>query len=195
VADPDGITDLWLNLKYRLVRGEPGNLAIVAGLKLPTGTDDETLDNGEKLEPSSQPGTGAFDVRAGLAYTRYLNSALTLDASAVYTLRTEHDDFQVGDRFDAGVALAWRLIADEHAYPQYQVFGEALVTWLEEDEHDGESNANSGGTVLYLSPGARVRFSRNVALTVAPAFPVLQDLGGEQVEAEYRIIAALTFTF
>jgi hypothetical protein len=195
VADPDGLTDLWFNLKYRIVKGEPGSLAVIAGVKLPTGRDDVELDNGERLEPSSQPGTGSWDVRAGLAYSRFLTEALTIDASALYTIRTEHDNFDVGDRFDAGVALAYRLTADEHAFPTFQVFGEALVTWLDKDEHDGETNANSGGTLLFLSPGLRVRFNPSIAFTIAPAFPVAQDLNGEQVEAEFRLTAGLSFTF
>jgi hypothetical protein len=196
IADPEGLTDLWLNAKYRVMRGRPGNLSLVAGIKLPTGKDDEELDNGERLEPSSQPGTGAVDYQAGIAYSRFITSRVTVDASSVYTLRTEDDDhFEVGDRFDAGVAVAYRLTESIQSFPNFGLFGETTLVWLESDEEDGEENPNSGGWTVYLTPGVRVRFNDNVALTVAPSIPVYQDLNGEQVEADFKLAAGLAFTF
>src|SRR5262249_41036153 len=60
-ADPAGVTDLLVSGKYRFLQGEPGNLAVVGGVKFPTGKDDVRLSSGEKISPSDQPGTGAFD--------------------------------------------------------------------------------------------------------------------------------------
>lgn len=194
-ADPHGITDLWLQSKYRFVHNELGSLAVLAGFKLPTGNDDQRLSNGEKLEPSSQPGTGAFDGQAGLAWSRYLTPNLTADTSAVYTLRGEHAGFTVGDRFDAGFALAYRLTDSITAFPNWSLFGEANVVWLGEDDDHGTKNANSGGTTLYLTPGVRVRFNPSAALTLAPSFPVAQSLHGEQVETRFKVAATLSFGF
>lgn len=194
-ADPAGMTDLWINAKYRVLRGEPGNLALLAGVKLPTGKDDEQLDDGEELEPSSQPGSGSVDWQGGVAWSRFLTSNVTIDASALYTLRTPHERFAVGDRMDAGVAVAWRLTDSIQQFPQVSVFAEANVVWLGKDEDDGAKNGNSGGTTLYLTPGARVRFSPAVSLTIAPSFPVVQDLNGEQVETRYKVAATLDFSF
>src|SRR4051812_41410429 len=36
-ANPNGLTDLTLALKYRFIKGWPGNVAVVVGIKLPTG--------------------------------------------------------------------------------------------------------------------------------------------------------------
>jgi hypothetical protein len=194
-ADPEGLTDLWLNAKYRVMRGRPGNLSLLAGIKLPTGKDDEELDNGERLEASSQPGTGAVDYQFGVAYSRFLTSRVTVDASGIYTLRTEEDDFEVGDRFDAGVGVAYRLTQSIQSFPNVSLFGEATLVWLESDEEDGEENSNSGGWTIYVTPGVRVRFNENVALTVAPSIPVYQDLNGDQVETDLKLAAALAFTY
>lgn len=194
-ADPHGITDLWLQGKYRFVHNEFGSLAVLAGFKLPTGNDDQRLSSGEKLEPSSQPGTGAFDGQAGLAWSRYLTPNLTADTSAVYTLRGEHAGFTVGDRFDAGFALAYRLTDAITAFPNWSLFGEANVVWLGKDDDHGTKNENSGGTTLYLTPGVRVRFNPTAALTLAPSFPVAQSLHGEQVETRFKVAATLSFGF
>lgn len=194
-TDPDGLTDLYLALKYRVLRGQPGNLAIIGGVKLPTGKDDVRLDNGEILEPSSQPGSGAFDYQFGLAYSRFLTPRVTVDASALYTLRTEHDDFKVGDRFDAGVAVNYRLTESIQSFPQVSVFGEALYVHLAKDEESGERETNSGGDAVYLSPGLRVRFNEAISLTVAPAFPVVQELNGEQIEVRWKAAVTLSVAF
>jgi len=193
-ADPSGLIDTWFDVKYRLQKGPRGHLAWLTGIKLPTGKDDETLDNGEELEPSSQPGSGSIDYRAGLAWSRFLDARTTLDASGVYTIRTAHDGFAVGDRADLGLALAWRLGEDARAARTWTVFGELSGTWLEEDVERGEENDSSGGTTLWLTAGARLRFGSTASLSLAPSLPVLQELNGEQVEADARLALTLACT-
>jgi hypothetical protein len=178
-----------------VLQGQPGNLAVIGGVIAPTGRDDVELSNGELLEPSSQPGTGAWAYQVGLAYSRFLTSRITTDASAIYTIRTSHDGFEVGDRLDLGVAFAYRLTESIRTFPNYSVFTEANAVWLGKDESAGEKNENSGGWTVYLTPGARVRFSENVALTVAPSFPILQELNGEQIESRFKVAVTLSFSF
>jgi hypothetical protein len=194
-GDPRGITDLWLQSKLQLTKGAPGNLALLAALKLPTGNDSQHLDDGTRIEPSSQPGTGAVDGQAGLAWSRFLTSRLTLDASALYTLRGEAHRFEVGDRLDAGVALAWRLTEAIDDFPNWSVSAEALLVWLERDREDGVRNDSSGGTTLFLSPGVRARMSRRAALTFAQAFPVVQNLNGDQPKVRFKATLGLSYAF
>lgn len=138
-----------LTAKYRVLKGPRGHLAILGGVKLPTGKDDAELTHGDLAEPSSQPGSGAVDYQAGLAYSRFLTDRVTLDASGVYTLRTEDDDdFKVGDRVDLGAAVSYRLTDSVRDFPQLSAFGELLVVWLDKDDNDGEREANSGGTAV-----------------------------------------------
>jgi hypothetical protein len=192
-ADPHGITDLLVSGKYRFLRGPEGNLSAIAGVSFPTGKDNVRLDNGELLEPSSQPGTGAFAFPFGLAYSRFITSQLTMDASVLYTARLEHDDFKVGDRFDAGLAAAYRLTESIRSFPQYSVFTELNLVWLGEDEDEEGHNPNSGGTTIYVSPGARVRFNEALGLTLAVGVPIVQSLNGDQVES--RLKAAIMFSW
>lgn len=194
-ADPEGQTDLTLQLKYRILQGKPGNLSIIGGLIVPTGKDNVHLASGEMLEPSSQPGTGAFAFQCGLAYSRFLTSHMTIDASAIYTLRIGHNNFEVGDRLDLGVALAYRLTDSIKQFPNYSLFGELNGVWLGKDDGAEGANSNSGGWTVYLTPGARVRFNEAVSLTVAPSFPIYQDLNGEQIEARFKLAATLSFAF
>ncbi len=193
-VDPRGLTDLWLQGKLRVMHGPHGHLAVLGGIKLPTGKDDVRLSNGSRLEPSSQPGTGAFDYQVGLAYSRYLTSRATIDASGFYTFRTGHEGFRVGDRLDLGTAIAYRLTEDIKTFPNWSASGELVGVWLGKDEDGGTRNENSGGTTVYFSPGIRERVSPHVALSLAPAIPVYQDANGDQVETRGKLTFTLSFS-
>ena len=193
--DPDGVTDLWLTSKYRFYRGPWGQFAALGGVKFPTGENDVRNSEGERVEPSATAGSGSFDGMAGLAYSRWITPRTTLDTSFQYTFRTSHDDFQLGDRIDAGVAVAYRLTKDIEVYPQLSIFGEVNLRYLFKSEEDEERDPNTGGTVLFLSGGLRLSVNRNAALTFSTQLPVLQELNGTQLKTDFRLLAALTMTF
>lgn len=194
-ANVDGLTDLWLTAKWRILKGAPGHLSLMGGVKIPVGDDNERFSEGDLVEPSSQPGTGAWDFRLGVAYSRYLTARLTLDASATYTFRTEHDDFKVGDRLDAGLALNWRLTESIRAYPQWSVFAEVLYIWIGRDQEGGEDQRNTGGSFVFVQPGLRVRFTENFALVGAVAVPVCQELYEDQPDTRWKASLALEWAF
>lgn len=193
--DPDGLTDLWLTAKYRFYRGPLGSLAVLGGVKFPTGKFDVKNSEGERVEPSATAGSGSYDGMLGLAYSRFLTARLTFDASAQYTLRTEDDDFKLGNRIDAGMAFAYRFTEDIEKYPQVSAFAEANVRHLLKSEEDGERDPNTGGTVLFLTPGVRVAFTKNLSFTVSSPLPVLQDLNGTQLKTRYKVNGGLTLSF
>jgi len=167
---------------------------LIGGVKLPIGDDDERLSNGEKLEPSSQPGTGAVDWQIGVAYSRFLTSRTTIDASTIYTFRGEHDDFRVGDRADLGLDCAYRITEDVKAFPNWSVAAEVFGNWIGKDDDAGTLNDNTGGTTVYVAPVVRVRFDSQFALSLEPAFPVYQNLYGEQDETQFKLALTLSFT-
>jgi hypothetical protein len=193
--DPDGLTDLWLTGKYRFYRGPIGSFAVFGGVKFPTGHFDVENSEGERVEPSATAGSGSYDGMLGLAYSRFLTSRVTLDTSFQYTIRSEADDFRLGDRIDGGIALAYRFMEDIHRFPQVSAFAEANVRYLFKSEEDGEKDPNTGGTAFFLTPGFRVSFSPNIAITISAPLPVVQDLNGEQLKTSFKINGGLTYTF
>lgn len=193
--DPDGLTDLWLTGKYRFYRGPAGNLAVFGGVKFPTGKFDVKNSEGERVEPSATAGSGSYDGMLGLAYSRFLTSRVTFDVSGQYTLRSEADDFKLGDRLDAGTALAYRFTEDIQKFPQVSAFAEANVRHLFKSEEEGEDDPNTGGTVFFLTPGLRIGFTRQLSFTVSSPLPVVQDLNGTQLKTSYKINGGLTFSF
>lgn len=191
LGNPEGLSDLSLRAKYRVMKGKPGNLSLIGGVTFPTGNDTERLSNGERLEPSSQPGTGRFAYDTGLSYSRYLTSHITLDTSSIYTFRVKRDAFEVGDRWDSGAALSYRVTDSIQSFPQVSLFAEVRNLWLGKDEKSEGKNPNTGGNTLYLTPGARLRFNESVGFTLAPSIPVVQDLNGDQIESDFQVLGQL----
>jgi hypothetical protein len=194
-SDPSGLTDLWLTGKYRFYRGPLGSMAVFGGVKFPTGRDRVKNSVDEFVEPSATAGSGSYDGMLGLAYSRFLTARLTMDMSGQYTLRTEAHDFQIGDRIDAGLAIAYRLTGDVEKFPQASVFAEANVRHLFESTDAGVRDPNTGGTAVFLTPGFRVGFTKNVSFTFAAPIPVVQELNGTQLKTLFKMNAALTLSF
>jgi hypothetical protein len=193
--NPDGLTDLWLSGKYRFYRGPLGSFAAFGGLKFPTGRDDVKNSAGESVEPSATAGSGSYDGMLGVAYSRFLTARVTLDTSFQYTLRTEANNFRLGDRIDGGLAIAYRFTEVVQKFPQVSAFAEANVRHLFKSEDDGVRDPNTGGTAVFLTPGVRVGFTRNFSVTLCSPLPVLQELNGEQLKTSYKVNAALTVSF
>ena len=197
-GDVSGATDSWITVKGRIVKGPEGQWAILGGVKLPTGDDNETDESGtsnQPLEPSLQPGSGTFDVMGGVAYSRWLTERMTLDTSASYTWRSEENQYKIGDLVLFGVAAGYRLTEDMGTFPRVSLFGELAVRYLFKNEEDGEKVANSGGTTLFLGPGVRVGLSPRFSWDLAFYLPIVQDLNDEQQETTYKISTGITLTF
>lgn len=198
-GDIRGMTDHWITGKYRVHKGEEGgSWAALFGVKLPFGDDDETGRSGTSnvpLEASLQPGSGAVDFMLGAAYSTYLTAEISMDASLQYTLRTEANKFKIGDLVLFGVAASYRFTESVQVFPQPSLFLELNVRHLFRNQEEGQEVINSGGTVLFLSPGFRFGFSERVAFTIAIQVPVVQALNDEQQEALFKVSTGLTFTF
>ena len=193
--DPNGFTDLWLTGKYRFYQGPAGGFALLGGIKAPTGNSSLRNSEGELAEPSATAGTGAWDGQVGLAYTVPLTAKLTLDASAIYTLRGEAHDYRLGNRLDLGSSLAWRLFGDAVTFPQTSLVMEATLRDVAKSEAGGQQDSGTGGTVLFLSPGVKISFTQQLGASLGVQIPVIQNLGGNSLETDFRLISGISYSF
>ena len=66
---------------------------------------------------------------------------------------------------------------------------------------DRDPENDTGGTILYLSPGFRASFGSHVSVGALIKFPVWQDLNNESVQQgaegleDYRAVVTLTVSF
>ena len=107
-----GLGDTTLLLKRRFyVNNFPGGgiqLAVLGGVKLPTGDHDQRDPQGNLLPPGLQLGTGSVDVPVGLVFTAF-KDRLGFNSAFVHQFNNDSDGFRFGDETKINLALGYRL--------------------------------------------------------------------------------------
>jgi Putative MetA-pathway of phenol degradation len=226
LGDSAGIGDLTLLGQYRFYndRAARTELALLLGVKAPTGATNRHTDTGELFDAEFQPGSGSWDGLFGLAATKRIGP-WSFDANVLYVLATEGtQNTDLGDRVLYNAAVAYRLTGGapglgpmqlgalpdpmwhggpgthHHAHqeaaagPALDLVLELNGEWHAKEVQSGIKDPNSGGNTLYLAPG--VRFSKdNWSSYVSVGIPIINDLNGIQAEPEVRVVTGVAITF
>lgn len=193
LGDLEGIGDINVFAEYRFYKHEGTNIAAIVGFKAPTGKTSRNTDDGERFELEFQPGSGSWDANLGAAFTQEMGP-VSFDASVVYTFVTEgkqHTD--LGDIFTYNAALSYRVLGQSgqsYLPPDFAIdlIAEVNGEWRDKEKTRGDYDKNSGGNIVYISPGIRVAVAHNASLGFSFGIPVVKDTNGYQVEPEYRLI-------
>jgi hypothetical protein len=161
-------------------------LGMVLGAAAPTGSNGKRDDTGERLDEHLQPGIGAWSGTAGLNYAIQLGGG-TVDASVMGRLNgTNAHDYHYGNAllYNAGWASPFR-------------HGVRLLVQLngrtaERDRIEADTEgANTGGTVVYASPGLRWQTGFGIDVEGAVQIPMIESLYGIQDE---HVTARIAFS-
>jgi hypothetical protein len=199
-----GIGDISAMLQWRFYQSETVDIALIGGVKGPTGEDDVRNDLGDVFAAEFQPDSGSWDFTAGAAVTRRAGH-WSFDASGLYTIAGENDDDDdLGDHFAYGVAASYRVIGHppyhrhmgigEHSHLGVDVVLELNGEWHGEQSEAGEGDPNSGGHVVFLSPGVRVVYDE-VAAYLTIGAPIVSEMDGVQAEPDLRVTAGVSRRF
>jgi hypothetical protein len=201
--------------KYRLTDGEGAGFAVIAGIKLPTGSTHRRSLDGERLETEHQPGTGSWDPIFGASASLPMG-AIQATASALYQLSgkgAQHS--RLGNRLQGGIALSHRFgeAAHEHAdghhhhhgdeldehheapHSSWDAFVEFTGEWERKQKVDGEVEEASGGSWAYVAPGVRFNAVSGWSAAAALAVPVWQDIRASHPDNRYRVMLSLGRAF
>ena len=211
-----GLGDVSLLAKYRLTGGTTSGLALIAGIKAPTGSTHKHSTDGERLETEHQPGTGSWDPIIGAAAGTKAG-AVTLSASALYQFSgrgAQHT--RLGDRLQGGISLSHRFgeaphehqeshnhhhgdELDEHAEPHphstWDAFVELGGEWEGRQLVGGEVEQASGGKWLYAAPGVRFTSAGGWSVGGALAVPLWQDIRTSHPNNRYRLMLSVGRAF
>ncbi len=206
-GDSDGVGDLTLFGQYRFFSANDWDAALLAGLKTPTGETDEKDDDDERFETEHQPGSGSWDPMLGVAVTRRWGR-ICLDANVLYAFTTEgSQDTTLGDILNYNFAVSTRLNAERkhdhadhvaehsHSHLLWDLILELNGEWHDRDKVERVSDRNSGGTLIYLSPGVRLTVHERFAGYMSVGVPIHEASRGEQHDTEYRVILGLSASF
>ncbi|MEW6001419.1 MAG: transporter [Nitrospirota bacterium] len=186
-GDSKGLGDMAIYFHHRFIKTDSLNLesSLLFGLKIPTGKTSERDREGKRFEAEFQPGTGSWDPSFGIAATKRAGS-LSLDANLLYTLVTEGtQDTDLGDMFNYNLSVSHRSMKKPIVT---DLIIEANGIWIQKEKVHGVKDENSGGNIIFLSPGIRLTFRDSLVTYFSFGFPFLQDLEGEQNDADYRIV-------
>lgn len=182
-----GLGDLLLLTRVRPWTDGTHHLALLGGLKLPTGSTRETNDDGERQGAHNQPGSGSIDFQLGVAYSLVVDW-FEVDADVIGHVRTEGAmSFQAGNLLQVDVALSasvWQLV----------FVAELNFLASEQDIERDEVLRNSGIATLYLSPGIVARLTQEHALFATFSYPIWQELPGFQNNEAFRLSVSYVFS-
>ena len=175
-----GIGDAEAQVLMELARSSSGReawLGAVAGFTAPTGSNELKDDTGERVDAHLQPGAGAWSGTGGFHAATRLSAGI-FDASVLGRINgTNVHGYHYGNTllYNTGWASrdasGWQLLL--------QMNGRSAAR---DQTEEGTLDENTGGTVLYLAPGARWQGWQGLALDAAVQIPVFQSLYGIQDE-------------
>lgn len=192
--DIDRLGDLRLLATYHLQDGTvPSGWGVIGGVELPTGSYNETNEDGDVAERSLQPGSGTTDVIAGLQYSGVLPwRGVPLHSFAdlrVQRALTERDDYRPGHLYTADVGVAYRMAAAWTGLLQInaQIRGR--------DRGREAVPEDTGGSYVWLSPGAAYSFNKQYRLYGLVQLPLYQRVNGVQLTADAAFVLGLSKQF
>lgn len=206
-----GIGDLSFLAQYRFLEDNDRNLqaAFLSGIKFPTGTTHDKDKGGARFEIEHQPGSGSWDPFVGIAISKELERT-SFYSNILYTFAAEGvQDTVIGDSFDYNLALAYRLnnnidnqnqtdtnhIHVGHTHTAWNLILELNGQWRQKQNVSGTTDKNSGGNIIFLSPGLRITLDDNWSMFASIGFPIVQDLNGKQPDTDFRLIVGTGWLF
>lgn len=203
-----GFGDLTLLAKYRPVHSKGWELALIGGIKAPSGNTAKRDSNGDRFETEHQPGTGSWDPIAGFA-TSHATGANRIDASLLYQFAAQGaQSTRLGDRAQAGVSLSHRFGAGEpvdhahadhdetdHHHTTIDAVIELLGEWEGKEAVGGLSDAYTGGSSVWIAPGARFNFEGGWSVAGSLGVPIYQRIRASHPDNSYRVSVSVGRAF
>lgn len=173
---------------------ETRNIGITFGLKLPTGEYQQNFNqgpqNGNPLDRGLQAGTGSTDVLLGAFHTDALGRDWDWFARVQYqqAIATK-DDYKPGHSINLSGGL--RYLGFDAVVPELQI----NFTHSGRDRGINADEPNSGGSFVYLSPGATLGISQRVKLYGYVQLPVYRHVEGLQLVPRWTASAGMQYAF
>ncbi len=181
-----------------LGRSGPPRCFVRLGTKAPTGRTEVPTVDGDQPEPASRPGTGSWDLLAGLGAEWRLAAPGSGERERTMPIRASvsgrvngrgTDDYRVGSELQAHLGSEYPLAGPL----SLQLQGNLRVRGKDDVGRSVEDDpANTGGTVVFVSPGLGVEVLPRTSITGLVQIPVYQRVNGIQLVARSNLYVGLT---
>lgn len=194
--DADGIADIILFGKYRFYRRDVpfgrDQISFIGGLELPSGSTSKGP--GIKAAPSLQLGSGGVDGIVGVA-AGTTRSWYSIEGAVQGKINSEAQDFKFGN------VLLYDLYLAYQTYPEWPTPPAQLNFSVEfngrtfgDNEVDGK-DLDTGGTVLFISPGIQYIVTENLLFETGAQIPIVRDFPSGRLEPDFNVLFGFRFIF
>ena len=178
-------------------------MSVIAGLTVPTGTTSNRDDEGNRFDMGMQPGFAAPSVTLGLAASKMIIPHFTLTGDTSVLTFTETNDGKPGNEVRFNVAGGYEIFEKTNGFlSRLDIIGESNFLHLTKDmNEESEKENDSGGSIIYLSPGLRAIFGKHVSVGALIKIPTWKDLNNESEQQgaegleDYRAIVTCSISF
>jgi len=154
------------------------NLGLQLGVKLPTGDYKKNFDNGDPLDRGLQPGSGTTDLLVGAYHFGSINKDWDYYAQAMAQIPTNtKDGYQPGNSLNVNFGI--RYLLNDFITPQLQI--NTKVSGRDSEDGNAATGQDSGGTLVYLSPGVTVNVQKDLKFYGFVQLPIYQYVNGNQL--------------
>ncbi len=180
-----GDTTLLVKRRFYIDNFQAGGiqLALLGGVKLPTGDDSQRDNQGNLLPRSLQLGTGSVDVPLGFVFLAF-KDRIGFNSSFLYQFNNESDGFRFGDETKVNLAFGYRLIPKQYTSFQDKVLNvylEVNTVVSQRASLNDQNVPDSGGTTVFLTPGVQAVLHPRFLVEAAFQIPIVQELNGTQL--------------
>jgi outer membrane putative beta-barrel porin/alpha-amylase len=189
----EGLGDITLYGKWRYYRwddvGKAMNFSILAGLELPTGSDD-ARDKGVFLPADLQPGSASWDPFFGTAVT-YEPGRWRFNALVLYKRVGEGThEYKQGDQFVAELGAGNRFWLEP--YPGPFMRADVVLRYRHEgaDGQGGRTVSDTGGDLLTAGVNWAFRPRPTLDVQVSVEVPLYEDVRGVQLKNQIAVFVA-----
>ena len=175
---------------------------IIAGLKLPTGSTDANFNDGvTPLDRSLQIGTGSTDIILGAFLTGTIEAygwfAQGTVQHAVATKTIDGQDYIPGDAYSLNAGIRYAKFGARFT-PMLQ------LNYIHRQPDSGTAatpadaltgSAGSGGTLVYLAPGALIRVGDGTSVYGFVQLPIYQYVNSLQLSPRYNLTLGVQQSF
>lgn len=197
-----GIGDLILMNTFNVYSKNNFNLAVQAGLELPTGIrKNSNFDNTTVIV-----GSGSYDPMFGVAFSKRWNK-YSLQGNGVYKYTTNgFEKNYYGSLSTQNLMLSYRLKGENNfcavdtsakkkgSSSGISIFGGYYGEWLDRLQEDKIIDENSGHYLGFATLGTNI-FYKKWAFPLTVSIPLINKMNGEQNDAGYRIRLGIIKSF
>ncbi len=199
VGNQFGVGDLAMLGRYKAFVGHDIAstfiLSVQGGVKLPTGRTDGHDSHGDILDAHVQLGTGSTDALVGISAIAAVGRIAFIGNVLGSITGKGANSHQFGNSANYDATVRYRVWPGDYEETQLFLTFSLDGEFRGQEREDGAVDPNSGGHVVYASPGIQVFVTPAFSLEFSYQQAVLHNLYGQQLGEDYRLLSGVQILF